>query len=59
MREGHTVYLSAEADDAEVYYTTDGTNPVLGDVNTKVIIFESSNVLIMYYIWVSQSYYIY
>ena len=35
VREGHTVFLSADTQDAEVFYTTDGTAPVAGDPNTK------------------------
>lgn len=32
--EGHTVFLSADTNDADVYYTTDGSNPVIGEPNT-------------------------
>lgn len=35
VREGHTVFLSDEAKDVEVYYTTDGSTPIIGESNTK------------------------
>ena len=44
VREGHTVFLhgqetpnnSGDSGDVQLYYTTDGSNPVIGDSNTRL-----------------------
>jgi len=50
VREGHTVFLTSsnnnaatpadaaaeDADNVEVYYTTDGSEPVIGEANTRL-----------------------
>ncbi|XP_065656899.1 uncharacterized protein LOC136082239 [Hydra vulgaris] len=35
VKEGHKVFLSIDLQGADVYYTTDGTMPVIGDPQTK------------------------